>query len=89
MTLILCIATGLILGGLCAFSMSEDRSEVTLNLLTGVSGAVLGGWLLGPMLDAAPANIAAFDETNIYAAIGGAIVLLAIVHILQAQDSVE
>ena len=89
MTLILCIATGLILGGLCAFSMSENMADIVLNLMTGISGAVLGGWFLGPMLDAAPANIPAFDETNIYSAIGGAIVLLVIVHVLQAQDAAE
>ncbi|GGI20776.1 MAG: GlsB/YeaQ/YmgE family stress response membrane protein [Oxalicibacterium faecigallinarum] len=89
MTIILCIATGIILGGLCAFSMSEDRSDVILNLMTGISGAVLGGWMLGPMLDAAPSTMNAFDESNIYAAIGGAIVLLVIVHVLQAQDRVE
>lgn len=88
MPLILCIATGLALGAMLAVPTAHSRADVTLNLLTGMSGAVLGGWLLGPLFEP-QGVIAAFDETNMFAAVGGALILLAIVHVLHAQDAAD
>lgn len=89
MSLILCIATGLALGGLLSVPTAHDRSELAMNLMTGMSGAVLGGWLLGPIFDSTPAAMQAFDQGNLLSAIGGAVILLAIVHVLHAHDTVE
>ncbi|WP_293778997.1 GlsB/YeaQ/YmgE family stress response membrane protein [uncultured Oxalicibacterium sp.] len=88
MPLILCIATGLALGAMLAVPTAHSRADVTLNLLTGMSGAVLGGWLLGPVFEP-QGVVAAFDETNMISAVGGALILLAIVHVLHTQDAAD
>ncbi len=86
MTLLFCIATGLIVGGLLAFVTASDGTALILDLTAGISGAVLGGWLLGPVFEAAPAAVRLFDEGDVFCAVGGALMLLAVTHLLQARD---
>ena len=80
----------LLAGGLTGWFASllmkmSPRQSATMNVFTGVMGALLGGWLLGPLVGGATVNHADFSFPSLMASIAGAAALLAIIAVLQRR----
>ena len=60
MGIILWLVIGGVVGWLASIVMRRDGSQgIFLNIVVGIVGALLGGWLMGPMVGAPSASIPA------------------------------
>lgn len=84
MTLIMVLIVGGILGWLASIVMRTDAQQgILLNVVVGIVGAVLAGFLITPLIGGAPITSGAFDIRSLIASFIGAVVLLAIVNLLR------
>lgn len=84
MGLIIVLIVGGILGWLASIVMRTDAQQgIFLNVVVGVVGALLAGFILTPMLGGAPITSGAFDIRSLLVSFLGAIVLLAIVNLVR------
>lgn len=60
---------------------TDAQQGLLLNIIVGIVGALLGGWLLTPLFGGATINEGAFSLTGLLLSLGGAIILLAIVNL--------
>jgi uncharacterized membrane protein YeaQ/YmgE (transglycosylase-associated protein family) len=77
----------LVMGGLVGWGASmimgtNAQQGVILNVVVGIVGAVIGGWLIGPLIGAGSINDGISVMSFIVSLIG-AVVLLAIVSVLR------
>ncbi|TCD06739.1 GlsB/YeaQ/YmgE family stress response membrane protein [Erythrobacteraceae bacterium CFH 75059] len=80
---IIAIIVGGVAGWIASMVMNRDASMGILwNIVVGIIGAVIGNWLAGPLLGV-QGSIQQFSLTGFLIAIAGAIVLLAIVNLVQ------
>jgi uncharacterized membrane protein YeaQ/YmgE (transglycosylase-associated protein family) len=83
MGIILWLVIGGVIGWLASLVMRRDGSQgVILNIVVGIVGAVLGGWLLSPMLGAPTINSGVISIGSLLVSFLGAVVLLAIVNLI-------
>jgi uncharacterized membrane protein YeaQ/YmgE (transglycosylase-associated protein family) len=83
MGLIIAIIVGGVAGWLASMVMARDASMgIFLNIIVGVIGALLGNWLIAPLLGFG-GDISSFNLPGFIIAILGAIILLAIVNLFQ------
>ncbi|HAT31223.1 MAG TPA: GlsB/YeaQ/YmgE family stress response membrane protein [Janthinobacterium sp.] len=79
MNFILWIAIGGIIGWLVGMTVKTDPQRgIFLNIVIGVVGAVLGGWLLSPVFGGGGADSDNFTLGSLLVALLGAALLLAI-----------
>lgn len=84
MTFIIWIIVGGILGWLASMVMKTDAQQgIFLNVIVGIVGAVLGGWLLGSLFGTGTINQDDFSMSGLLVSFLGAVVLLAIVNLLR------
>lgn len=84
MTFIAIIIVGGILGWIASMIMRTDAQQgIFLNIVVGIIGAVLAGFVLTPILGGAPITTGAFDLRSLLVSLLGAIALLAIVNLLR------
>ena len=84
MNLIVWLVVGGVIGWLASIVMRTDaRQGVFLNVVVGVVGALIGGWLLSPLLGAATVNQGDFSLMGVLVSFGGAIILLLVVNLLR------
>ncbi|MCW2337504.1 putative membrane protein YeaQ/YmgE (transglycosylase-associated protein family) [Sphingobium sp. B2D3A] len=84
MGLIILLIVGGIVGWLASLIMRTDAQQgILLNIVVGIVGAVLAGFLLSPILGAAPITSGVINLTSIIVSLLGAIVLLAIVNLVR------
>jgi uncharacterized membrane protein YeaQ/YmgE (transglycosylase-associated protein family) len=74
----------LIVGGLLGWVASmimgtNDRQGIVLNVVVGIVGAALGGFLLAPMLGTGTINQGDLSMSSLVVSLLGALILLAIV----------
>lgn len=82
---IIAIIVGGVAGWLASMVMARDASMgIVLNIVVGIIGAVIGNWLLAPLLGFG-GSIQEFDLGSFVIAILGAIILLAIVNLFQRR----
>jgi uncharacterized membrane protein YeaQ/YmgE (transglycosylase-associated protein family) len=80
---IIAIIVGGIAGWLASKLMARDGSMgIVLNVIVGCIGSVLGNLLLGPLLGVR-GSVQEFSITGLLVAIVGAVVLLAIINLIQ------
>lgn len=77
----------LIMGGLVGWIASmimgtSDQQGIILNVVVGIVGALIGGWLIGPLLGAGSINDGISIVSFIVSLIG-AVLLLAILNFIQ------
>ena len=78
---ILTIIVGGILGWLASKVMKTDAQQgIILNIVVGVVGAALAGFLLSPLLGIPTINAASFSIGSLLISFLGALILLAIVN---------
>jgi uncharacterized membrane protein YeaQ/YmgE (transglycosylase-associated protein family) len=80
MNLIIWLIVGGLIGWLASLLMKTDNQQgVLLNVIVGIVGAVLGGWLIGR----GTINQSDFTLTSLVVSLVGAVVLLAIVNLVR------
>jgi uncharacterized membrane protein YeaQ/YmgE (transglycosylase-associated protein family) len=84
MTWIIIIIVGGILGWLASIVMRTDAQQgILLNIVVGIVGAILGGFLLSPLIGGAPITSGSFDVMSLLTSFLGAVILLAIVNLFR------
>jgi uncharacterized membrane protein YeaQ/YmgE (transglycosylase-associated protein family) len=84
MNFIIWIVVGGILGWLASLVMRTDAQQgLFLNIVVGIIGALLGGWLLAPLFGTGTINQNDFSISSLLVSFLGAVVLLAIVNLLR------
>ena len=82
MNLIIWLIVGGIIGWLASMMMKTDGQQgIILNVVVGIVGAMLGGWLLSPLLGAGTINQSNFSLPALVVSFLGAVILLAIVNL--------
>lgn len=83
MGIILWLIIGGVVGWLASIVMRRDGSQgIILNVVVGIVGAMLGGWLFGPMVGAPSINSGELSAASLLVSFLGAVVLLAIVNLI-------
>ena len=81
---ILIIVVGGILGWLASIVMRTDAQQgILLNIVVGIIGALLGGFLLAPLIGGASITTGAYDIKSLLVSFLGAVILLAIVNLFR------
>jgi len=84
MNLILWLVIGGLIGWVASMIMRTDAQQgLLLNVVVGIVGALLGGWLLAPLLGTGTINQNDFSVGSLGVSLLGAVVLLAIVNLLR------
>lgn len=84
MTILIIIIVGGILGWLASLLMRTDAQQgLILNVVVGIVGAVLAGFIVTPLIGGAPITSGSFDVLSLIASFIGAVVLLAIVNLFR------
>ena len=84
MNLMVWLFVGGVIGWLASVVMRTDAGHgIVLNVVVGIVGALLGGWLLSPLVGAATVNEADFRLLGLLVSFGGAIILLLVVNLLK------
>jgi uncharacterized membrane protein YeaQ/YmgE (transglycosylase-associated protein family) len=84
MGFIIWLIVGGVIGWLASIIMKTDAQQgIVLNIVVGIVGAVLGGWLLAPIFGASTINQNSLSFGSILVSLLGAIILLAIVNFIR------
>ncbi|WP_379920741.1 GlsB/YeaQ/YmgE family stress response membrane protein [Erythrobacter sp. R86502] len=84
MNFIILIVVGGILGWLASIVMRTNAQQgILLNVVVGIVGAILAGFIITPLIGGAPITEGAFDIRSLFASFIGAVVLLAIVNLFR------
>jgi uncharacterized membrane protein YeaQ/YmgE (transglycosylase-associated protein family) len=82
----------LVIGGLIGWVASmimrtDGQQGVFLNIVVGIVGAALGGWLISPLVGVGTINQGAFSVGALVVSLLGAVILLAIVNLVRRGSS--
>ncbi len=84
MNFIIWLIVGGIIGWLASILMRTDAQQgLLLNVVVGIVGAFLGGWLISPLLGAGDINSGDFSIMGLLVSLLGAMILLAIVNLVR------
>ena len=79
---IIWLIVGGIIGWLASLVMKRDAQQgILLNVIVGIVGSFLGGFLIAPLLGSGTANSGDFSVMGLLASLIGAVILLAIVNL--------
>jgi uncharacterized membrane protein YeaQ/YmgE (transglycosylase-associated protein family) len=84
---IIWIIVGGILGWIASLIMRTDAQQgMFLNIVVGIIGAMLGGWLLAPLFGTGTINQNDFSISGLLVSLLGAVILLAIVNLIRRKS---
>ena len=84
MNIIIWLIIGGIIGWLASIVMKTDGQQgLFLNVVVGIVGAVLGGWVLSPLFGVGTINQNNFSMPALLVSFLGAVILLAIVNLIR------
>lgn len=84
MNIIILLVVGGVLGWLASIVMRTDGQQgIFLNIVVGIVGALLAGFIITPLIGGAPITNGSFDIMSLVASFLGAVVLLAIVNLVR------
>ena len=84
MNFILWLIAGGIIGWIASMIMRTDAQQgIFLNIVVGIIGALLAGWLITPLVGGSTINQGNFSASGLVISLLGAIVLLAIVNLFR------
>jgi uncharacterized membrane protein YeaQ/YmgE (transglycosylase-associated protein family) len=84
MNFILWLIVGGIIGWIASMIMRTDAQQgIFLNIVVGIIGALLAGWLITPLVGGTTINEGNFSLSGLVISLLGAIVLLAIVNLFR------
>jgi uncharacterized membrane protein YeaQ/YmgE (transglycosylase-associated protein family) len=74
----------IVIGWAASIVMKTDAQQgVVLNVVVGIVGALVGGWLLSPLFGTGTINQNDFSLASLVVSLLGAIILLAVVNLLR------
>lgn len=86
MNLIIWLVVGGVIGWIASLIMKTDAQQgVVLNIVVGIVGALIGGWLLSPMVGAGTLNQGDFSLPGLLVSLAGAVILLFIVNLIRRR----
>jgi uncharacterized membrane protein YeaQ/YmgE (transglycosylase-associated protein family) len=84
MNIIIWLFVGGLIGWVASMIMKTNEEQgALLNIIVGIMGAMLGGWLISPLIGAGTINQSDFSLGGLLVSLVGAIVLLAIVNLFR------
>lgn len=84
MNIIIWLIVGGIIGWIASLIMGTDESQgILLNVIVGIVGALLGGFLLAPLFGTGTITGGDFSLSGLLVSLLGAIILLAIVNLFR------
>ncbi len=84
MNIIIWLVVGGLIGWVASMIMKTDAQQgIILNVVVGIVGAMLGGFLLAPLFGAGTINGNDFSVMGLVVSLLGAIILLAIVNLFR------
>jgi len=84
MNLIIWLIVGGLIGWVASLIMRTDAQQgIVLNVVVGIVGALLGGWLLSPLVGAGTLNQGDFSLPGLLVSLAGAVILLFIVNLIR------
>ena len=83
MNIIIWLIVGGIIGWLASIIMKRDGQQgIFLNVIVGIIGSFVGGFLIAPMLGSGTANTGDFSIIGLLASLGGAVILLLLINLV-------
>ena len=90
MNFILWLIVGGLIGWLASKIMNTDAQQgIGLNMVVGVVGALLAGWLITPLVGGTTINQGDFSFSGLVISLLGAIILLAVVNLFRRGGQVR
>ena len=84
MNIIIWLVVGGVIGWLASLVMKTDAQQgIILNVIVGIVGAMLGGWLISPLIGVGTINQDTFSLPAMLVSFVGAAILLAIVNLVR------
>ncbi len=84
MNVIVWLLVGGVIGWLASLVMKTDNQQgVLLNVLVGIVGSVLAGWVISPLVGAGTINQGNFSLPSLVVSFIGAVILLAVVNMFR------
>jgi uncharacterized membrane protein YeaQ/YmgE (transglycosylase-associated protein family) len=84
MNIIVWLVIGGLIGWVASMLMRTDGQQgLLLNVVVGIVGAFLGGWLLAPMVGTGTINSGDFSVSGLAVSLVGAVLLLALVNLVR------
>jgi uncharacterized membrane protein YeaQ/YmgE (transglycosylase-associated protein family) len=84
MNILIWLVVGGVIGWVASLIVGTDAQQgMLLNVIVGVIGALVGGWLISPMLGVATINEGAFSLASLGVSLAGAVILLVIVNLIR------
>ena len=78
------LVIGGVIGWLASLVMRTDAAQgIILNIIVGIVGAMLGGWLISPLLGSGSINQGDFSVMGLVVSFVGALILLAVVNLIR------
>jgi uncharacterized membrane protein YeaQ/YmgE (transglycosylase-associated protein family) len=84
MNIIIWLVVGGLIGWVASKIMATDAQQgILLNVVVGIVGAVLGGWLISPLVGEGTINSGDFSLGGLVVSLIGAVILLAVVNLFR------
>ncbi|MDB5765104.1 MAG: GlsB/YeaQ/YmgE family stress response rane protein [Herminiimonas sp.] len=84
MNFLVWIIVGGVIGWLASIVMKTDAQQgMLLNIVVGIVGAFLGGWLLAPLFGTGTINQNDFSIVSLFVSFLGALILLMVVNLFR------
>jgi uncharacterized membrane protein YeaQ/YmgE (transglycosylase-associated protein family) len=83
MNILIWLIVGGVIGWLASVIM-RTQEGILLNIVIGIVGALVGGWLISPLVGAGTINQADFSLAGLGVSLLGAVILLAIVNLFRS-----
>ena len=84
MNFIIWLVIGGVIGWLASIMMKTNGQQgIILNVVVGIVGAFLGGWLISPLVGVGTINQNNFSLPSVLVSLVGAVILLAIVNLVR------
>ncbi len=84
MNIIVWLAVGGLLGWAASILMGTDGQQgIVLNIVVGIVGALLGGWLLSGFFGSSTINQSDFSMTSVFVSLVGAIILIGLLQLVR------
>ncbi len=86
MNFIIWLIVGGLIGWVASLIMRTDAQQgLLLNIVVGIIGALLGGWLISPLIGEGTINSGDFSLGGLVVSLLGAVILLAIVNLFRRK----
>jgi uncharacterized membrane protein YeaQ/YmgE (transglycosylase-associated protein family) len=84
MNFVIWLVVGSIIGWIASMIMRTNAQQgMILNVVVGIVGSMLGGWLISPLVGAGTINQNDFSLGGLFVSLAGAVILLVIVNLVR------